>query len=140
MADQKVNSLFVKYHYFLPAIVLSLISLVFIGLSLFFGNTFIELRSDLQKEEETLRSLNSTLQTLENLSLVGLDDEQLLVESALPAEKPIFEVLTNLSRIASNSGIALKELSSKPGSLASESAVTGRAASSSKSQSKKQAR
>lgn len=126
MPDPKVNSLFVKYRYYLPVAVLFSVSLVFIGLTLNFGYKYLELRSDLKSEEEAFDKLNETLSTLEKLSLEGLDVEQSLAESALPPEKPIFEVLTNLNRLASSSGIALRELSSKPGSLASESAVTGR--------------
>lgn len=136
MADQKLSTIFVKYRYFLPAAVLGLISLIFIGVGGVYANKFLELRSELKSEEETLEEVMSTLRTLENLSLEGLDTEQLIVETALPAEKPIFEVLTNLSRIASSSGIALRQLSSKPGSLATESAVTGRSVSTSPSKGK----
>lgn len=84
--------------------------------------------------EKKVQEAESELAAVQSLASGDIVEQFDLAEKALPGYKPIFESLSDISSLAAVSGITVRDLSTRPGSVATEAAKIRTASSRSSSQ------
>ncbi len=102
-------------------IIMSAITIV-LGI-VFFGPTASNLRKQLSinKQQKTeLNNLEKKLQILEGIDKNLITDRVKKMEIVFPSDKPIVELLSNLSQLSAKHGLSFGGVSLSPGSLTDE--------------------
>ncbi len=118
----EIRHLLVSYRDFFGVAVLLLMGVVlifggYISVKGIFGE-----HQNLNKAEKELEVLEDEVLAFETLKSKDLEAMTEVVDKALPSEKPVFDVLTLVSELASETGVSVSQLSSNPGELATGSA------------------
>lgn len=81
----------------------------------------LQLRDELEADKASLTKLTAKVNQLKEWDETKLQELFTITETALPSNKPLFEVMALLQQLAADSGIIISDYDLSPGSLATPS-------------------